>query len=55
MHRTLFNLVSYLGRLPSRHRSNSRQKSVADRSLQIREFQSIVKMQLRKQGPHSRR
>ena len=54
VHRTLFNLDLYLGRLPSRHRSNALQKSVADRSLQIIELQSVVKMQLRKQGPHSK-
>jgi hypothetical protein len=54
MHRTLFNLDFYLGRLPSRHRSNALQKSVADRSLQIIELQSVLKMQLRKQGPHSK-
>jgi hypothetical protein len=54
VHRTLLNLDLYLGRLPSRNRSNALQKSVADPSLQLREFQSIVKMQLRIQGPHSK-
>ena len=52
VHRTLLNLNFYLGRLPIRHRSNALQKSIADCSLQIIELQSIVKMQLRKQGPH---
>jgi hypothetical protein len=54
VHRTLFHLDPYLGRLPSRHRSNARQKSVADRGLQLREFQSVVEMQLRKQRLHSK-
>jgi hypothetical protein len=53
MHRSLFYLDLYLGRFPSRHRSNALQKRVADGSLQIIELQSVVKMQLRKQGLHS--
>jgi hypothetical protein len=53
MHRTLFNLYFYLGRLPSRHRSSALQESVADRSLKLRELQGVVEMQLRKQGSHS--
>jgi hypothetical protein len=54
VHRTLFNLDLYLGRHPSRHRSNTLQESIADRSLQIIELQSVVEMQLRKQRPHSK-
>jgi hypothetical protein len=54
VHRTLFNLDLRLGRHPTRHRSNTLQESIADRSLQIIELQSVVEMQLRKQRPHSK-
>ena len=54
MHRALFDLDLCLGRLPSCHRSNALQKSVANRSLKPGALQSVVKMQLRKQGPHGK-
>ena len=47
VHRPLFNLNLYFRRLSIRHRSNALQKSVADCGLQILEFQSVAKMQLR--------
>ena len=52
VHRSLFNLDLYFGRLPIRHRSNALQKSIANRGLQIVGLQRVIKMQMRKQGPH---
>ena len=52
VNRTLFNLDLNFGRLPSGHRSNALQKSVADRSLQIIGLQRVIKMQLGKQRPN---
>jgi hypothetical protein len=54
MHRALLNLNFYLRRFPVRHRLNSLQKSIPDRSLEIIKLQSVVKMQLRKQRPHGK-
>src|SRR5512141_343535 len=52
--RALFDLYSRLGRFPGCHRSNALQKSVANCSLQLGALQSVVKMQLGKQGPHGK-
>ena len=54
VHRALFDLNPCLGRFPIYHRSNAFQKSIANRTLQLGALQSVVKMQLRKQGPHSK-